>query len=118
MNGNKVEEDISSWLYAGGEQHVDMFVLGLEEMVDLTASNVVSESQSQKRAQIWLDMVQMALRKAKRTDVGTVASAKSQNDEYYCVGFRILVGIFLCVYARVSLRPTIQEVMSVKRWNI
>ena len=28
------------------------------------------------------------------------------------MGFRILVGIFLCVYARVSLRPSIQEVMS------
>ena len=58
VNGKKVEEDISTWLYAGGEQHVDLFVLGLEEMVDLTASTVVSESQSQKRAQIWLDMIQ------------------------------------------------------------
>ena len=70
VNGKKVEEDISKWLYAGGGQHVDMFVLGLEEMVDLTASTVVSESQSQKRAQIWLDMVQTALHKAKRTEVG------------------------------------------------
>ena len=81
-------------------------------MVDLTASTVVSESQSQKRAQIWLDMIQTALHKAKRTEVGTLIQTQYQNDEYYCVGFRILVGIFLCVYARVSLRPSIQEVMS------
>ena len=81
-------------------------------MVDLTASTVVSESQSQKRAQIWLDMIQTALHKAKRTEVGNLIQTQYQNDEYYCVGFRILVGIFLCVYARVSLRPPIQEVMS------
>ncbi len=81
-------------------------------MVDLTASTVVSESQSQKRAQIWLDMIQTALHKAKRTEVGNLIQTQYQNDEYYCVGFRILVGIFLCVYARVSLRPSIQEVMS------
>ena len=81
-------------------------------MVDLTASTVVSESQSRKRAQIWLDMIQTALHKAKRTEVGNLIQTQYQNDEYYCVGFRILVGIFLCVYARVSLRPSIQEVMS------
>ncbi len=36
-------------------------MLGLEEMVDLTASTVVSESQSQKRSQLWLDKIQTTL---------------------------------------------------------
>ena len=69
VNGKKVEEDISDWLLAGGDKNVDMFVLGLEEMVDLTASTVVSESQSQKRAQIWLEMIHTRLQKAKRSEV-------------------------------------------------
>ena len=69
VNGKKVEEDISEWLLAGGEKNVDMFVLGLEEMVDLTASTVVSESQSQKRAQVGLEMIHSCLQKAKRNAV-------------------------------------------------
>ena len=69
VNGKKVEEDISKWLFAGGSQRTDIFVLGLEEMVDLTASTVVSESQSQKRSQMWLEMVQTALRQSRQSDV-------------------------------------------------
>ena len=34
-----------------------MYVVGLEEMVDLTATTVVLEAQSQKRAGVWLEMV-------------------------------------------------------------
>ena len=30
-----------------------MYVVGLEEMVDLTATTVVLEAQSQKRAGVW-----------------------------------------------------------------
>lgn len=69
VNGKKVEEDISKWLFAEGSQRTDIFVLGLEEMVDLTASTVVSESQSQKRSQMWLEMVQTALRQSRQSDV-------------------------------------------------
>ena len=34
-----------------------MFIVGLEEMVDLTATTVVSEAQSQRRSQIWIDQI-------------------------------------------------------------
>lgn len=44
-------------------------MVGLEEMVDLTATTVVLEAQSQKRASVWLDMVSNALNKNAKSDV-------------------------------------------------
>ena len=46
-----------------------MYVVGLEEMVDLTATTVVLEAQSQKRASVWLDMVSNALTRGAKSDV-------------------------------------------------
>lgn len=46
-----------------------MYVVGLEEMVDLTATTVVLEAQSQKRAGVWLDMVSNALNRGAKSDV-------------------------------------------------
>ena len=46
-----------------------MYVVGLEEMVDLTATTVVLEAQSQKRAGVWLEMVSNALNRDAKTDV-------------------------------------------------
>ena len=48
-----------------------MYVVGLEEMVDLTATTVVLEAQSQKRASVWLEMemVSNALNRGSKSDV-------------------------------------------------
>ena len=46
-----------------------MYVVGLEEMVDLTATTVVLEAQSQKRAGVWLEMFSNALNRNAKTDV-------------------------------------------------
>lgn len=46
-----------------------MYVVGLEEMVDLTATTVVLEAQSQKRAGVWLEMVSNALNRGAKNDV-------------------------------------------------
>lgn len=48
-----------------------MYVVGLEEMVDLTATTVVLEAQSQKRAGVWLEMVSNALNRNAKTDVNS-----------------------------------------------
>ena len=79
VNGKKIDEDITEWLCAGGANHVkmtndfnfqtDIFVIGLEEMVDLTASTVVSESQSQKRSQIWIEKIATTLQKNYKQEV-------------------------------------------------
>lgn len=52
-----------------------MYVVGLEEMVDLTATTVVLEAQSQKRAGVWLEMVTNALNRGAKSDVRLPLSA-------------------------------------------
>lgn len=49
-----------------------MYVVGLEEMVDLTATTVVLEAQSQKRAGVWLEMVSNALNRNAKNDVSEI----------------------------------------------
>ena len=62
-----------------------MYVVGLEEMVDLTATTVVLEAQSQKRAGVWLEMVSNALNRNAKTDV------------IFFLVFSLFVGNYLCV---------------------
>lgn len=67
---------IGPWLFAGGKGNVisrhfsykqtDIFVIGLQEMVDLTATTVVSESQSMKRSQTWIDAISSVLNESVR----------------------------------------------------
>lgn len=89
-----------------------MYVVGLEEMVDLTATTVVLEAQSQKRASVWLDMVSNALNRGAKNDVVSSLLFHLQETTYVLVEHQILVGVFLCVYIRKSLRSRLQEVMS------
>ena len=87
-------------------------MVGLEEMVDLTATTVVLESQSQKRAAVWVDMVNKALNRTAKSEVVTILPSHSQETTYVLVEQQILVGVFLCVYVRKSLRERVQDVMS------
>lgn len=76
VNGRVLENAIYPWLFAGGQGNVfsfalsnkqtDLFVVGLQEMVDLTATTVVSESQSVRRAQVWIDAISAVLNKSVR----------------------------------------------------
>lgn len=87
-------------------------MVGLEEMVDLTATTVVLESQSQKRAAVWVDMVNKALNRTAKSEVVMSSPSHSQETTYVLVEQQILVGVFLCVYVRKSLRERVQDVMS------
>lgn len=87
-------------------------MVGLEEMVDLTATTVVLESQSQKRAAVWVDMVDKALNRTAKSEVGPLRLTHPQETTYVLVERQILVGVFLCVFVRKSLRPRIEDVMS------
>lgn len=93
-------------------EQTDIFVIGLEEMVDLTASTVVSESQSQRRSQIWIDTILSTLHRNYTKAVFMIHHHDIQEDTYYCVSSKILVGVFLCIIARVSLQSSIRNVMS------
>ena len=92
-----------------------MYVVGLEEMVDLTATTVVLEAQSQKRAGVWLEMVSNALNRNAKTDVIFFQYFHYlQETIYVLVEHQILVGVFICVFIRKSLRERLQEVMSIQ----
>ena len=91
-----------------------MYVVGLEEMVDLTATTVVLEAQSQKRAGVWLEMVSNALNRNAKTDVIFYYSHYLQETTYVLVEHQILVGVFICVFIRKYLRERLQEVMSIQ----
>ena len=87
-------------------------MVGLEEMVDLTATTVVLEAQSQKRASVWLDMVSTALNKNAMSDVVSLCGTDGYETTYELVEHQLLVGVFLCVYVKKSLRERVREVMS------
>lgn len=99
-------------------EQTDIFVIGLEEMVDLTASTVVSESQSQRRSQIWIDTILSTLHRNYSRAVFMIQCDDVQEDTYYCVASKILVGVFLCIFARVSLKPSIRNVMSLIHFSL
>ena len=61
VNGKKIDENINMW-FTGS-------VTG-KPTVDLTATTVVLEAQSQKRASVWLEMIGNALNKSAKNDVG------------------------------------------------
>ena len=83
VNGKKIDENINIWLTGAGtgkptgmlfpNAHfsADIYGVGLEEMVDLTATTVVLESQSQKRAAVWVEMVEKALNRTAKSEVST-----------------------------------------------
>ena len=84
-------------------------------MVDLTATTVVLEAQSQKRAGVWLEMVSNALNRNAKTDVIFFQYFHYlQETTYVLVEHQILVGVFICVFIRKSLRERLQEVMSIQ----
>lgn len=88
VNGKNVaaqEVDLRPWL----AEAVDLYAIGVQEMVDLTAVNVVADGKSAKRAEEWRRILDKAL-----GDVG----------KYELVAQRHMVGVLLCIYA-VSRQP-------------
>lgn len=104
VNGHKVDEDIAEWLTGekDGVPDYDIYVLGLEEMVDLTATTIVMENQSQKRAIIWKDTLYQALNKDYEDP---------EKDGYKFVDHKILVGVYICIYAKSEIYDLISNVL-------
>mmetsp|Transcript_13038 Transcript_13038/g.23138 ORF Transcript_13038/g.23138 Transcript_13038/m.23138 type:complete len:841 (+) Transcript_13038:63-2585(+) len=88
VNGKKPLEDITPWLSVGGEtsQPPDVYAIGFQEIVDLTASNVVLDSGSKDRSNVWLETIALALQR------------KYPQKRYHLVSERHLVGVMMCVF--------------------
>lgn len=102
MNGKFPKEDISAWLTEGADADVylpDVYVVGLQEMVDLTAANVVAQAQCGKRSKEWLVLLQDTLSKA--------SSGGKEGERFELLGTQYLVGVMIAVLVKKKYRPFI-----------
>lgn len=101
INGKKIKEDPYSWLTMGsvsGAPEADIYVIGFEEMVDLTASTVLLARESEERSQQWIETLTEALNR--------------NGDKYSYVDSLYLVGVFLGVYVKNELVDSIKDIES------
>jgi hypothetical protein len=76
----------------------DVYVLGLQEIVDFNAKNVMlSNEESQNRGREWLDIFKCIL---------------PREHEYELVASKSMVGIFICVFIKGSKLPGVSAVRS------
>ena len=76
-----------------GSTDIDFYVIGFQEIVDLTAVNVAVDTKSQKQSQFWQEKIEEILEYGK----------------YRQVVARHLVGLLICVYARDTLYPFLRD---------
>jgi len=97
VNAKKIENDenLMSWLCPDG-QFVDFYVIGFQEIVDLTAVNVAVESKSQKQTLYWKEQIENCF--------------EIRSGSYRQVATKYLVGLLLFVYAREDVSKFIRDV--------
>mmetsp|Transcript_6080 Transcript_6080/g.9507 ORF Transcript_6080/g.9507 Transcript_6080/m.9507 type:complete len:834 (+) Transcript_6080:210-2711(+) len=86
VNGKKPQESIDDWLRPGGDRVPDVYVCGFQELVDLTAGNVISDSASKERSQVWMERISLTLSKL------------YGGNRYHLIAERHLVGIMMCIF--------------------
>ena len=101
MNGRAKldDEGLTDWLFPNQSSAQDIYVIGFQEIVELTPMNVATDINGPQRTQFWLESINDCLRKNTR-------------EPFICIGVRNLVGILLCVYVRQSLHHAISDI----RW--
>jgi phosphatidylinositol-bisphosphatase len=70
-------------------------------MVDLNATNVMVDSGSAKRGQMWEELISEALNKNQRTE-----------GKYRCLVSKHLVGILLCVFASSDVAKNVNDLVA------
>lgn len=106
VNGKTIAKDqsLEDWLTpydfvnTNGQPISDIYVIGFQEMVDLTVVNVAVDSKSQQRSQFWLEKITETL--------------ASKGTRYTHVHSKYLVGLLLCVFVKESAMPFVRDVRS------
>lgn len=103
VNGKKPdpEEDLSLWLKHHEGPPPDIFCIGFQEIVDLTAVNVMAETNTKKMSSKWRESLQHT--------INQIARSNGQDDSYYLVDEKHLVGIMLSIFVLEKHRPHIKE---------
>ena len=78
-----------------------MFVLGFQEIVPLTAKNVVGGS-SANQYTYWEEMIKNSL--------DSQTEFFQENDKYVKIRSEQLVGLFIIIYVKRCLRPFIKDI--------
>ena len=99
LGGAKPMEDvdISKWLFPLGKEYVpDMFIIGFQEIVPLTAKNVVTNKNADMIS-YWEKTIQRCL-------------DQSTNGDYVKISNESMVGIYITMCARRNIQKHIREV--------
>ena len=102
VNGKVPKEDLSPWLCESGLDEAsipDVFVCGLQEMVDLTATNVALQTQCGKRAKDWSSLLET-----------TLNAVNPREAVFELVSSKYLVGVFIAVLVKRKYRPFLKDV--------
>mmetsp|Transcript_19923 Transcript_19923/g.39110 ORF Transcript_19923/g.39110 Transcript_19923/m.39110 type:complete len:883 (-) Transcript_19923:504-3152(-) len=100
VNGKKPNESIDALLSVGGSERPDIYVCGLQEVVDLTASNVVMDSASRERTQQWIEAITATLKR----------KYAHEGHHYKLLTARNLIGVMICVFVNRVHVPCIPRV--------
>lgn len=108
VNGKFPKEDLTPWLCEGADTDSkvalslpDVYVVGLQEMVDLTATNVALGGESKARSKAWVSLLEERL---------NAAAPPAPDAAYECVGSRYLVGVCIAVFVKAKWRRAVAEV--------
>ena len=102
--------ELSDWLLSGGD--VDLYALGFQEVVPLTASNVLIASDAGANLAEWEARVDMALNGTTRQEADALVqngatysdlNLKGKGRRYLPVCAKSLVGVYLTIWVRTEL---------------
>jgi hypothetical protein len=107
-------ENIPSWLNISAfiGKSPDIIVIGLQEMIELSATNTVVGSAvanlSSERAARWLEQISACIRQG----CMDTREQHSETNSYKVVDSLSMVGIWICIFAKKTLAPSIHNVQS------
>ncbi len=119
-NGKKPTETLEAWLLGPKSSPYpmsDIYVIGFQEIVDLNATNVVLETQSSSRTNLWGEKIHNTLNSAvwaKEHPQGGSFDTEEQDNRtpYELISKNHLVGIALLIYVARRHVPYVRGVLS------
>jgi len=97
VNGKKPSESLNSWVCVH-ETPPDVIVCGFQEIVELTAGNVVlSDNNTKERCTLWVEALASTLRRS------------YTNCHYKIMCERHLVGVMICVFVKNDHAPFVNK---------
>lgn len=97
VNAKKQDGGLGEWLLPTGQPLADVYAVGFQEIVDLTAMNVALDgSKSLSRSQFW------------RTNIADCLDFSGT--KYVMIADKCLVGVYLCVFIKESISSHVRDV--------